>query len=149
MTIDRISALALAGLMTLGVVAAMAQESFTPPATPEEAVTMRKDIMRENGQQLRTAGNLAGAEAVATMQTLYDNYAHLPVLFPEGSTMGDSKALPAVWERWDEFVAIANATRDHAATGLEAAKAGDTAGYTAALQAIGASCNQCHQVFRR
>ena len=115
----------------------------------EEAVAARKAIMRENGMQLRTAGRLAGDEAVATMQTLFDNYSHLPLLFPEGSLVGDSEALPAVWERWDEFVAIANATRDSAQAGLDAARAGDTAGYTAALQAIGGSCNQCHQVFRR
>ncbi|ODT79741.1 MAG: hypothetical protein ABS76_19430 [Pelagibacterium sp. SCN 64-44] len=149
MTIQKISALAIAGLMSLGVIATVAQDAFVAPATPEEAVAARKAIMRENGMQLRTAGRLAGDEAVATMQTLFDNYSHLPLLFPEGSIVGDSEALPAVWERWDEFVAIADATRDSAQAGLEAAKAGDTAGYTAALQAIGGSCNQCHQVFRR
>lgn len=149
MTIQKISALAIAGLMTLGVIATVAQDSFVAPTTPEEAVAARKALMRENGMQLRTAGNLAGDEAVATMQTLFDNYSHLSLLFPEGSLVGDTKALPAVWERWDEFVAIADATRDSAAAGLEAAKAGDTAGYAAALQAVGASCNQCHQIFRQ
>lgn len=148
MSIKKISAMAVAGLMTLGVVAVVAQDAFVAPATPEEAVSLRKALMKEDGGLLRSAGSLTGAEAVAAMQTLKDNYSHIPALFPEGSIVGDSEALPAIWENWDAFVAIAKTGEDAAAAGLAAAESGDAAGYAAALQAIGGTCGQCHQQFR-
>lgn len=148
MSIKQISAMAIAGLMTLGVVAVVAQDAFVPPATAEEALAARKALMREDGGLLRSAGGLTGAEAVAAMQTLLDNYTHIPDLFPEGSIVGDSEALPAIWENWDAFVAIVETGKTAAADGLAAAESGDAAGYAAALQALGATCGACHQQFR-
>ena len=148
MSIKKISALAIAGLMTIGVVAAFAQDAFVAPATPEEAVAARKALMREDGGILRGAAGLIGAEAVAAMQTLLTNYSHIPALFPEGSIVGDSKALPAIWENWEAFTAIAKTGEDAAAAGLAAAEAGDAAAYAAALQTLGGTCGTCHQQFR-
>lgn len=148
MSIKKFSALAIAGLMTLGVVAAVAQDVFVPPATAEEALAARKALMREDGALLRSAGNLSGAEAVAAMQTLLDNYTHIPDLFPEGSIVGDSEALPAIWENWEDFVAIVETGKQAATDGLAAAEAGDATAYAAAVQALGATCGACHQQFR-
>jgi cytochrome c556 len=148
MSIKKISAMAIAGLLAISAVATVAQDAFVAPATPEEAVTLRKNLMREDGGILRGAGDLTGAEAVAAMQTLQTNYSHIPDLFPEGSIVGESKALPAIWENWDAFVAIAKTGEDAAAAGLAAAEAGDAAGYAAALQALGGTCGACHQQFR-
>ena len=148
MSIKKISVMVIAGLMALGVVASVAQDAFVAPATPEEAVTLRKQLMKEDGGILRGAASLTGPEAVAAMQTLKDNYSHIPALFPEGSIVGDSEALPAIWENWDAFVAIAKTGEDAAAAGLASAEAGDAAGYAAALQAIGGTCGTCHQQFR-
>ncbi|MBU1336535.1 MAG: cytochrome c [Alphaproteobacteria bacterium] len=148
MSIKKFSALAIAGLMTLGVVAAVAQDAFVPPATAEEALAARKALMREDGALLRSAGNLSGAEAVAAMQTLLDNYTHIPDLFPEGSIVGDSEALPAIWENWEDFVAIVETGKQAATDGLAAAEAGDATAYAAAVQALGATCGACHQQFR-
>jgi cytochrome c556 len=134
--------------MTLGVVAAVAQDAFVPPATAEEALAARKALMREDGALLRSAGNLSGAEAVAAMQTLLDNYTHIPDLFPEGSIVGDSEALPAIWENWEDFVAIVETGKQAATDGLAAAEAGDATAYAAAVQALGATCGACHQQFR-
>ncbi|WP_297106092.1 cytochrome c [uncultured Devosia sp.] len=140
--------LAIAAFLAIGVVAVTAQDGFTPPATPEEAVAMRQALMREDGGILRSAGNLSGAEAVAAMTTLRDNYSHIPDLFPEGSIVGDTKALPAIWENWEAFVAIAATGQAAAEAGLAAAEAGDAAGYGAALQTLMGTCGQCHQQFR-
>lgn len=148
MSIKKFSALAIAGLMTLGVVAAVARDAFVPPATAEEALAARKALMREDGALLRSAGNLSGAEAVAAMQTLLDNYTHIPDLFPEGSIVGDSEALPAIWENWEDFVAIVETGKQAATDGLAAAEAGDATAYAAAVQALGATCGACHQQFR-
>jgi cytochrome c556 len=147
MSIKKITAIAIAGLMAVGAVATVAQD-FVAPATPEEAVAMRKALMREDGGILRSAGGLTGAEAVTAMQTLLDNYTHIPDLFPEGSIVGDTAALPAIWENWDAFVAIVETGKTAAAAGLAAAEAGDAAGYAAAIQTLGGTCGQCHGQFR-
>lgn len=144
----RVTALALAAFAVIGVATAIAQDAFTPPATPEAAVEMRQGLMKEDGGILRVAGNLSGAEAVAAMTTLRDNYSHIPALFPEGSIVGSSKALPAIWENWDAFTAIAETGQAAAEAGLAAAEAGDAAGYAAALKTLMGTCGQCHQQFR-
>lgn len=146
--INNISAMAIAGLMTMGVVATFAQDAFVPPATPEAAVEARIALMKEDGGILRSAGSLTGAEAVAAMQTLLTNYTHIPDLFPEGSIVGESEALPAIWENWDAFVAIVETGKTAAGAAITAAEAGDAAAYASALQALGGTCGACHQQFR-
>ncbi|SMQ61449.1 Cytochrome c556 [Devosia lucknowensis] len=146
MHIRKASSVAIAGLLLAGVVGVFAQDAFTPPATPEEAIAMREAVMKENGGLLRGAANLTGDEAVAAAQTLLDNYTHMPELFPEGSEGGD--ALPAIWQNWEAFTAIIETGRAGAESALTAAQAGDTAGYAAGLQTVMGTCGQCHQQFR-
>ncbi|HEY9009728.1 MAG TPA: cytochrome c [Devosia sp.] len=114
----------------------------------EELVEMRQAAMKEDGGILRGAGNLSGADAGVAADTLIRNFTNFPAMFPEGSIVGDSRALPVIWENWDEFTGIF-ATAQQAATRMKvAAEAGDTAAYGAALQTIGGTCGQCHQNFR-
>ncbi|KRA52941.1 c-type cytochrome [Devosia sp. Root635] len=148
MSIKHISAMAIAGLLALGAVAVMAQDAFVPPATPEEAVTMRKALMREDGGLMRTLNGLSGAEAAAAVNTVLTNYTHIPALFPEGSIVGDSEALPAIWENWDAFNAIIETGKTAAGEAIAAAEAGDATAYATALRALGGTCGQCHQQFR-
>ena len=148
MLIRKASAFAFAAILAGGIVGAFAQDAFTPPATPEEAVAMRQALMKEDGGIMRTLGNLSGAEAVAALTTVRDNYSHIPALFPEGSIVGGSKALPAIWENWETFTAIAASGAAAAEAGIAAAQAGDAAAYAASAQALMGTCGQCHQQFR-
>ena len=148
MSIKTISAMAIAGLMALGAVASVAQDAFVAPATPEEAVAMRKALMREDGGLMRQLNGLSGAEAVAALNTVLTNYGHIPDLFPEGSIVGDSEALPAIWENWDTFTGIVESGKTAATQAIAAAEAGDATAYAAALKTLGGTCGQCHQQFR-
>jgi len=148
MSIKKISALAIAGLLAISAAATVAQDAFVAPATPEEAVEMRQALMKEDGGIVRGLAGLSGAEAVTALNTVLTNYTHIPDLFPEGSIVGDSKALPAIWDNWDAFTAIVETGKTAATAGIAAAEAGDAAGYGAALQALGATCGACHQQFR-
>ncbi|MCP8887804.1 c-type cytochrome [Devosia ureilytica] len=142
------SVLSIAIVLAAGAAAVFAQDAFVPPATPEEAVSTRQALMREDGGILRSLGNLSGAEAVAAMTTIRDNYSHIPALFPEGSIVGDTDALPAIWENWEAFTAIVDTGVAAAEAGIAAAQAGDAAGYTGAVQTLMGTCGQCHQQFR-
>ena len=140
--------MAIAGLLTIGMVSVFAQDAFVAPTTPEEAVTMRQALMKEDGGILKGSADLTGDAAVAALQTILTNYTHIPALFPEGSIVGNSKALPAIWENWDGFNAILETGKTAATAGIAAAKAGDAAGYGAALKTLGGTCGQCHEAFR-
>ena len=146
MSIKKISA--IAGLLALGVVAAMAQDAFVPPATSEEAVAARKALMREDGGLMRSLNGLSGAEATEALNVVLTNYSHIPALFPEGSIVGDSEALPAIWENWEAFTAIVDTGKAAATEAIAAAEAGDATAYATALRALGGTCGQCHQQFR-
>lgn len=148
MSIKTISAMAIAGLLALGAVATVAQDAFTPPATPEEAVAMRKALMREDGGLIRTLNGLSGAEAAAALNIVLTNYTHIPAVFPEGSIVGDSDALPAIWENWETFTGIVESGKAAATEAIAAAEAGDATAYATALRALGGTCGQCHQQFR-
>jgi cytochrome c556 len=76
------------------------------------------------------------------------NFTNLPHMFPEGSIVGDSKALPAIWEDWNTFAGLFAQARVASEAALVAAQANDTAGFQAALQPIGPLCGMCHQQFR-
>jgi len=151
MSLNRITALALAGLMTLGIAAGGLAQDVDPAIagyTSDQSVEARQAAMKENGGTLKAAGALTGADAVAAADTLIKNFTNLPHLFPEGSIVGDSKALPGIWENFDDFTG-------RFATGLEAAKAmkvaaeaGDAAAYGASMKAIGGLCGQCHETYR-
>ncbi len=147
MKVSKASTAAIAILMLAGA-GVVAQDSFTPPATPEAAVTARQALMREDGGILRSAGGLSGAEAVAALTRLRENYSHIPALFPEGSIVGDSEALPAIWENWETFTSIVDEGLAAADAGIAAAEAGDAAGYASALETLRGTCGQCHQQFR-
>jgi cytochrome c556 len=67
-------------------------------------------------------------------------------LFPEGDTEG--RALPIIWEQWDDF----NAKHDAliAATETLAAEAGNGLdALKAAIGPVGAACGACHEVYRK
>ena len=98
--------------------------------------------------QLRRAGGLSGADAVAAADTLIRNYTNLPHMFPEGSNIGDSKALPVIWQDFDTFTGIFAKGLQGANDMKAAAVAGDAAAYAAALQVVGGTCGECHQKFR-
>jgi cytochrome c556 len=116
--------------------------------TVDQLVEARQAAMKQNGMTLRSAMQATGDEAVAAATTLLQNFTNLPALFREGSTSPNSKALPLIWENWDDFKGRFDADAAAALKALEAAKAGDTAGYSAALQEIGGSCGGCHQTYR-
>ena len=153
MSRTKLAALFAAGTLSLSlIVAATAQDIAVDPAiaamTPEQLVDARQAAMKEDGGILRGAKDLSGAEAVAAADTLIRNFTNFPALFAEGSIVGDSKALPVIWEDWDGFTAIFATALQGAKDMRAAAEAGDAAAYAAALQTIGGTCGQCHQNYR-
>ena len=153
MSFRNLSALALAGLLSVNIGAAVvAQDLTVDPAiasmSPEQLVEARQAAMKQNGGIMRGLGNLNGAEAVAATDTLIQNFANFPALFAEGSIVGDSKALPIIWEEKEAFDAMFAQAVEASQAAKAAAGAGDAAAMGAALQSIGPLCGMCHQKYR-
>lgn len=156
---NRFSAFALAAVVAVAATFAVAHVSaqditITPdPAlsslTPEQMVAKRQELMKANGKALKGAGAASGEAAVAAADTLISDFSNLTVLFPEGSAVGETEALPAIWENYTEFQAIlANAVAG--ATAMKAAaEAGDATAYAAAIKMVGGFCGQCHETYRK
>ena len=69
-------------------------------------------------------------------------------LFPEGSDFGDTRALPAIWEKPDEFTKVVQAIRSASAALADAGKGGDMQAVRAAFGGLGKACKGCHEKFR-
>lgn len=67
-------------------------------------------------------------------------------VFQAGSNVGDSEALPVIWEKPDEFAAALKAAEDASENFLEVVAGGGDAG--AAFRDLGKSCSGCHDNFR-
>ena len=130
---------------------------------PANIVKYRKAFMGANGAHISmiaavvkgevsfTDGLAANAQALAEQGKLLT--ANLQQLFPEGTAKGevevDTRALPVIWERWDEFQQAAQALQQESAKLVEVAESGDQAAIAQQLGALGRqACANCHETFR-
>jgi cytochrome c556 len=139
------TALAIAAL-ALGVTAVVAQQD------PIEA---RKALMKANGQQAGIGGKMAKGEepfaldkAKKIFTTYADSATKAPALFPDNSkTGGDTRALPAIWEKKDDFNAkLAKFGADSKAA---EAKVTDLESFKTEYAEVQKNCGGCHQPYRR
>jgi cytochrome c556 len=139
-------------LFSLGAVALMVAVGGHAFAQ-EDLVDKRQALMKDNGAQARTAGQMLqgvtpfdAAAAKAAMEKVAANAAEIPADFPAGSEGGD--ALPAIWENFADFEAKAAALKTAAEAAAVAADQGVEA-FGPAFKAVGDSCGACHQVYRK
>lgn len=134
----------------LGVSAQVAAET-----TPEDAKDYRAAVMTslrghigaasmtvrglvdDHGQLLGHAEGLANAAA------------ELKHLFPAGSNVGESEALPVIWSEPEKFAEAIQATVDATAAFEDAVASDDKEAIAAAFRNVGMSCRGCHDNFRK
>ncbi len=118
----------------------------------EHEIKYRKNVMSAIGG---TMGSLAAilkkqapAKHAGSLALTMSSLASIvPDLFPEGSDFGETGALPAIWEKPDDFKAAVQAFNEAATAMPDAAAAGGEA-YKKAFVALGKSCKGCHETFR-
>ncbi|MEL7429674.1 MAG: cytochrome c [Pseudomonadota bacterium] len=122
----------------------------------EGMVKERMDMMGDIGKAMKRMGLMIKGEvdydaevAKAAALEIYGHATHIPEMFPEGSTEKPSEALPAIWENWDEFVAISEQMKTDAKQLAEIAGAANSAdAIKVQFGAVGKSCGSCHEKFR-
>lgn len=86
---------------------------------------------------------------LAHAEGLKNGVAELHRVFQEGSDVGETEALPAIWEQPEKFAAaLETAELATAAFVRVVAAGGDNAAAGAAFRDVGKSCSGCHDDFR-
>jgi len=144
-----------AALAAIPLTAALAQ----PPApaaglTPEQIVAARQSAYLLSGGSF--ASMKFAAEAGADVKqlafparTLARWARTLPTLFPAGTNLPSSKALPEIWTDRAGFEARAAAYAEAAVRLAEAAQSGDRDAFLARWAEARATCAACHDTYRR
>ena len=141
-------------LLGLGV-ALGASVPVVADTTPEDAKDYRSAIMTSLRGHVGAASMIARGLVENTGQLLghaeglSNGAAELKNLFPEGSDVAESEALPAIWAQPDEFAAAIDAMVEATGKFETAAAGGDPAAIGAAFREVGMSCRGCHDNFRR
>ena len=152
------TALVLAAGLGLGAEAALAADPAPAPTTAGgKAVLTRQAHYKElNGafrainEQLRADApdKAAIAANAAKMKALA---ADLPSWFPKGSgpeTGVKTYALPAIWQKNDDFVKLGKAAQAEAVKLDQIAGAKDLNGLKAQAVTLGKACKACHDNYR-
>ncbi len=139
----------LAALFSVAIIVTAASFATAAGMTDTQLVEARQAAMKQDGQILKGAKSLEGAEAVAAATTILKNFTSFKSLFRPGSIAGDSRALPVIWENWADFTARLDAEKANASAMLAAAKAGDKKAYLAAIDALKKPCSSCHLAYAR
>lgn len=140
-------AIFVAGLMALGVTAALADSSV---------VEQRQALMKQMGGETKTTGGMLRgqepfdlAKAQAALKTISANAKKAPTLFPESSkaTTEKTEALPAIWDGKAAFEAGFTKLEQDAQAAMSAIK--DEASFKAEFPKVLQNCGTCHKSFRK
>ena len=154
MPTTRLAVLSFALLAGLGAAAVFAEDAaiVIDPSiagmSADQKVAARQEAMKTDGKILRGSGSATGADAVKIATTVLQNMTNFPALFADGATNSKSKALPVVWQQFDDFSGLFGKGQETAKAMLAAAKSGDSAGWQTSLKTMAGLCGDCHQQYR-
>ena len=127
-------------------------------APPAAQIKPRQDKLRDMGGALKAItdeikkGRIDWDNAaIPNAQTVKDRSGYLLNWFPKGSgpeAHVKTYALPAVWQKPDEFTKLGKQLQADAAKLQQVTNAKDEAGLKAQVQVIGKTCKACHDTYR-
>ena len=123
-------------------------------ADAEADINYRTAVMTSVGGHMKAIGTILrggvhGEDLGFHAHALADLTKIVPEIFPAGSGEGKTEALPAIWQKPDDFKLAVHKFVD-AANGLaEAVDSGDKAQIGPAASALGKACKNCHDNFRK
>lgn len=141
--------------MLVGVAIAVGAALPVVAATPEDAKDYRSAVMTAlkghiGASSMITRGLIKNdGQLLGHAEAMANAAAELKNLFPAGSAVNESAALPAVWEEPEKFSAAIDVMVEATANFEEAAADGDPGAIGAAFREVGMACKGCHDDFRR
>jgi cytochrome c556 len=124
-------------------------------AKPETLVKQRQAAMTLQGKYMGPMGGMAQGKIPYNAAVVQRNAGFLEALskmpwdgFDPNTKGVKSAALPAIWEKSDEFKKAAENFESEAAKLAQVSKSGDEAAVKAQIGATGKACGACHEKFR-
>jgi len=120
----------------------------------QDVIAERKALMKTQGAQAAQGAKFMKGEepfdlakAKNIFVVLASTAEKIPALFPDSSKTGDTSALPAIWEKMDDF----KATAAKLAADAKAAEASvkDEASFKATFPEVTKNCGGCHRPYRK
>jgi cytochrome c556 len=142
-----VAALTLASTLSASLIA-------TAETTAQDAADYRESVMTSlkghiGAASMHVRGLVDGQEfLVKHAQGLANGAAELDRLFPAGSNVEGSDALPVIWEEPEEFAAAIAKAVDATKKLLAASQGSDKTAIAGAFREVGGACRGCHDKFR-
>ena len=118
-------------------------------------VKKRMDVMKWFGNSVKTiavavrSDEAWNAEAVEKAAAQIRSHAEeLPGYFPKDDIPDHSSAKPVIWQQWERFNGLLVELEAKADALNKAAETGDRLATAAAFRNMGATCRDCHEIFR-
>jgi len=146
----KLIAAAVATAITLGISVQVIAET-----TPEDAHDYREAVMTALRGHIGASSMIVrglvedNGQLLSHAESLANTALELKNLFPAGSNVGESRALPAIWEQPEKFAEAVNANVEATAAFEDAVVGGDAEAIAAAFRTMGQSCRGCHDNFRQ
>lgn len=138
----------------LVLAAAIAAFGVTAVLAQSDPITARKNLMKDNSNQGRIAREMIEGKqpfnveaAKKVFASFEDTASKFVTLFPDNSKAGDTRALPAIWDKSNDFKAAAAKFGSDAKAAAAATK--DLDSFKAGMAEVGKNCGSCHQTFRK
>lgn len=122
--------------------------------SPEDAADYRKALMTALRGHIGASSMISrglvedDGHLVNHARGLADGARELSRVFQEGSNVGESEALPIIWEEPEAFAEAIAKVEETTAAFLAAAESGDEEAIGAAFRNVGMSCRGCHDRYR-
>jgi len=123
-------------------------------ASPEDSADYREAIMNTlRGHLVASSMIIRGlvedrGQIADHARGLASTASELPHLFPAGSNVGESEALPVIWEDPEGFMAAIENANSAIKAFVAAADSGDKEAIGAAFREVGGGCRGCHDKYR-
>ncbi len=122
-----------------------------------EVVKQRMDAMSGMADAMKSMASVVKGKKAFDPAVFIDNgeviVFHsdtLMALFPEQSIQGESEALPAIWQNWDDFVTINERTKNNAQELVNLAQQGlALRPLTKQFVKLSSGCKACHKDYRK
>jgi cytochrome c556 len=146
--------LKLKGAVLALAVTAVVSAPVLADTTPEDALDYRKAVMTALRGHIGAASMIArglvddDGHLVGHARGLADGAKEMERIFQEGSNVGESEALPLIWEEPEAFAEAVSKMQEATAAFVAAAESGDSEAIGAAFRNVGMSCRGCHDNYR-
>ncbi|MCC5793684.1 MAG: cytochrome c [Chromatiales bacterium] len=126
-----------------------------PLPAAEDMINYRQQVMKTMGAQIAAISLIARDRIELPdhlpghASALADAAVQARAVFPEGSGVGETDALPAIWLQREQFEELIERSVTSTAALRDAAEAGDRQALMGAVRQVGMDCLACHRDFRR